>query len=74
MRASLFLDHSFTVISLVRIITAAYCVAITTNVFTIGTGLTVRHFRNTSGQCKAVEEIEPIDQNLKYDFDFQVKI
>lgn len=41
--------------------------------FTTGTGLTVKHFRNTSSsQCNAVEELKPIDQNLNYDFDFQV--
>ena len=43
--------------------------------FTTGTALTVQHYRNTStSQCNAVEELEPIDQNLQYDFDFQVKI
>ena len=40
---------------------------------TIGRALTVRHFRKTS-QCKAVEELEPIDENLSYDFDFQARI
>ena len=33
----------------------------------------MKHYRNTS-QCTAVEELEPVDQNLNYDFDFQVKL
>ena len=38
-----------------------------------GTGLVVRHYRPTnSTQCSAMEELEPIDKNLQYDFDFQV--
>ena len=45
------------------------------NVLPTGTGLTVQHYRNTSsGQCNAVEELKPIDQNLNYDFDFQVNL
>ena len=38
-----------------------------------GAGLSVKHYRKVaSGGCNAVEELEPIDENLSYDFDFQV--
>ena len=41
--------------------------------FTItGTGMTVKHFRKVNDTaCNAVEELEPIDSNPSYDFDFQ---
>ena len=35
-----------------------------------GRGLTLQHFRMNS-ECGALEELEPIDQNLNYDFNFQ---
>ena len=73
MRASLCLGHSFTVISLVIHLYNVIWPNFINTLLPTGTGLTVQHFRNTSsGQCDAVEELKPIDQNLKYDFDFQV--
>ena len=35
-----------------------------------GRALTVQHFRY-SEECGAFEELEPIDENLGYDFNFQ---
>ena len=35
-----------------------------------GRGVTLRHFRMTS-TCGGLQELPPIDQNLKYDFNFQ---
>jgi hypothetical protein len=35
-----------------------------------GHGLTFQHFRYNS-ECGVYEELEPIDENLKYDFDYQ---
>ena len=35
-----------------------------------GHGLTVQHLRYNS-ECDVYEELEPIDKNLKYDFNFQ---
>ena len=34
--------------------------------------MTVKHFRNVNDTaCNAVEELEPIEANPSYDFDFQ---
>ena len=38
-----------------------------------GHGAVVRHLRNNE-QCGLLEELPPIDQNLKYDFNFQVHV
>ena len=35
-----------------------------------GHGLTLQHIRYNS-ECGVYEELEPIDNNLKYDFDYQ---
>ena len=35
-----------------------------------GHGLTLQHIRYNS-ECAVYEELEPIDRNLQYDFDFQ---
>ena len=35
-----------------------------------GHGLTLQHFRYNE-ECGVLEELEPIDQNLRYDFNFQ---
>ena len=35
-----------------------------------GIGLSVQHIRYNS-DCDVYEELEPIDKNLQYDFDFQ---
>ena len=39
--------------------------------FCTGHGITVQHF-TTNEECGATEELKPIYQNLKYDFDYQV--
>ena len=40
-----------------------------------GASLSVKHFRQVNdSDCDAVEELQPIDENLTYDFDFQVGI
>ena len=36
----------------------------------VGHGLTVQHLRYNS-ECNVLEELEPIDRNLQYDFNFQ---
>ena len=36
----------------------------------LGRGLTFQHFR-VNEECGVLEELEPIDQNLNYDFNFQ---
>ena len=36
-----------------------------------GTALSVRHYRNNT-ECGKMEELPPIDENLAYDFDYQV--
>ena len=38
--------------------------------FISGHGLTLEHIRYNS-ECGVYEELEPIDENLKYDFDYQ---
>ena len=35
-----------------------------------GHGLSLQHIRYNS-ECGVYEELEPIDENLKYDFDYQ---
>ena len=42
------------------------------NTITISThsGLVLQHIRYNS-ECNVYEELEPIDKNLQYDFDFQ---
>ena len=45
----------------------------------VGTGLVVRHYRPSTSvtadsQCSAMEELPPIDQNMLYDFDYQVSM
>lgn len=37
----------------------------------LGHGLVLQHFRQTD-ECGGLEELEPIDSNLKYDFNYQV--
>ena len=37
----------------------------------LGYGLTVHHLRQNE-QCGLLEELPPIDSNLKYDFNYQV--
>jgi len=36
----------------------------------LGHGLVLQHFRQTD-ECGGLEELEPIDSNLKYDFNYQ---
>ena len=36
----------------------------------IGRGLILRHLR-WNPECEVMEELAPIDQNLRYDFDYQ---
>ena len=36
----------------------------------IGNGLTLQHYR-PNPVCGVLEELEPIEQNLQYDFDYQ---
>ena len=36
----------------------------------LGHGLILRHFRETS-TCDGLEELQPIDQNRNYDFNYQ---
>lgn len=36
----------------------------------LGHGLVVRHLRETTG-CGGLEELQPIDENRKYDFNYQ---
>ena len=31
----------------------------------------MKHIRNKSGYCGATEELEPIDKDLQYDFNYQ---
>ena len=48
-----------------------YCFKCISNIiFSTGHGLTVQHIRYNS-ECDVYEELEPIDRNLKYDFNFQ---
>ena len=35
-----------------------------------GRGLIVQHYRYNE-ECGVLEELEPIDQNMRYDFDYQ---
>ena len=37
---------------------------------TVGVGLNLQHLRYNS-ECDVYEELEPIDKNLKYDFNYQ---
>ena len=39
-------------------------------IFNSGRGLVIQHFRHNP-ECGGLEELEPIDQNLNYDFNFQ---
>ncbi len=32
----------------------------------------MRHYTKSDPDCNGFKELEPIDQNLRYDFDFQV--
>ena len=36
----------------------------------LGRGLTLQHLRYNS-ECNVYEELEPIDRNLRYDFNYQ---
>ena len=36
---------------------------------TLGHGLVVRHYRES--ECGLLEELEPIDENRRYDFNYQ---
>ena len=36
-----------------------------------GHGLVLQHFRRNE-ECGVLEELEPVDINLKYDFNYQV--
>ena len=38
-----------------------------------GYGLNVQHFRKNE-ECGVTEELEPIDTNMQYDFDYQVSM
>ena len=38
---------------------------------TKGVGVSLQHYTSTN-ECGAKEELEPIDKNLKYDFNYQV--
>lgn len=40
------------------------------NLCHLGRGLTLQHFRYNT-ECGVLEELEPIDQNLRYDFNYQ---
>ena len=40
--------------------------------FKLGHGLRVQHFRQNE-ECGVTEELVMIDENLRYDFDYQVK-
>ena len=46
-----------------------FCVHVYNN-NNIGHGVTLRHLRWNS-ECEVMEELEPIDQNLRYDFNYQ---
>ena len=39
--------------------------------FSTGSGLVLQHFRPNE-ECGVLEELEPIDSNLNYDFNYQV--
>ena len=53
-----------------------YSVCIDNNMYTIiiiiiiGSGLLVQHFRENK-ECGVLEEMEPIDENRRYDFNYQ---
>jgi len=36
----------------------------------IGHGLTLQHYRQNP-ECGVLEELEPVEQNLQYDFNYQ---
>ena len=38
-----------------------------------GTGLVVQHYTQNE-ECSVTEELEPIDKNLRYDFNYQVHV
>jgi len=38
-----------------------------------GYGLNVQHFRKNE-ECGVTEELEPIDTNMQYDFNYQVSM
>ena len=38
--------------------------------FIIGRGLVVKHLRETD-QCGGLKELQPIDENARYDFNYQ---
>ena len=40
------------------------------HIYYSGHGLTIQHYRYNS-DCDVYEELEPIDRNLNYDFDYQ---
>ena len=46
-----------------------YCVLL----LKTGYGLNVQHFRKNE-ECGVIEELEPIDTNMQYDFDYQVSM
>ena len=39
----------------------------------IGTGLRLQHIRQNK-ECNVREELQPVDENLQYDFNFQVNV
>ena len=43
---------------------------ITIVLLVIGSGLTLQHYR-MNPVCGVLEELQPIEQNLQYDFDYQ---
>ena len=47
-----------------------YCIYCIAKSVIIGHGLTLQHIRYNS-ECGVYEELEPIDRNLKYDFNYQ---
>ena len=36
-----------------------------------GAGVTLRHYRANTTECSGTQELEPIEQNLQYDFNYQ---
>ena len=48
-----------------------YTMTFSLSMFHAGHGLVLQHFRETE-ECGGVEELEPIEINRKYDFNYQV--
>ena len=56
---------------LILLVSLHECMAAVILVNTIGTALSVRHFRNNT-ECGKIEELPPIDENLQYNFNYSV--